>query len=125
MTSHNHKFNNFRVDYKIWLDNSKDEGILGKGKIELLKQIDKTGSMMAAANKLKISYRKAWGDIKNAELLLGVQLIKRKRGGTAGGNSSLTKDAAKIIKAWNKLHTKVDNAIEDIIIEFKKFIKEK
>lgn len=119
------KLNNFRVEYKIWLDDATGEGILGEGKIALLKQIEKTNSLVAAANELKVSYRKAWGDIKNAEKLLGIQLIDRKRGGDCGGTSTLTDDAKKIVEAWDKLHEKVDLAVEDIIVEFKKFIKNK
>lgn len=120
-----HKFNNFRVDYKIWLDNDRGIGILGEGKIDLLKEIKNTGSLVAAANSLNISYRKAWGDIRNAENLLGVKLIDRKRGGECGGTSTLTVDAQRIIEAWEKLHSKFDRAIEESIIDFKRFIKSK
>ncbi|MBI5538955.1 MAG: LysR family transcriptional regulator [Bacteroidia bacterium] len=120
-----HKLNNFRVEYKIWLDDATGEGILGEGKIALLKHIEKTNSLVAAASELKVSYRKAWGDIKNAESLLGIQLIDRKRGGDCGGTSTLTDEAKKIVEAWDKLHQKVDIAVEDIIVEFKKFIKNK
>lgn len=125
MNSISHKFNKFRVNYKIWLDNSDGNGILGEGKIELLKQIDKTNSLSAAASMLKISYRKAWGDIKNAELMLGIKLIIRKRGGESGGTSVLTNDSKKIIKAWDNLHKKIDLNAANLIVEFKKFIKEK
>lgn len=120
-----HKFNNFKVDYKIWLDNDQNVGILGEGKIELLKEIHKSNSLVAAANALNISYRKAWGDIKNAEKLLEVQLIDRKRGGECGGTSTLTSDAVRIIEAWDKLHAKFDKAIEESIVDFKRFIKAK
>lgn len=118
-----HRFNNFRVDYKIWLDTDKGKGILGEGKIELLRQINKTGSLASASAGLKISYRKAWEDIKNAEALLGVQLVIRKRGGGKGGTSELTEDAIRIISAWDKLHTNIDVSVKDIIKDFKKFIK--
>jgi len=125
MNTPKHKFSNFRVGYKIWLNNEEGVGILGEGIIELLRQIEKTGSLVAASNIQEVSYRKAWGDIKNAEALLGVQLIDRKRGGECGGTSTLTLDAKRIIEAWDKLHSKFDQSIEDMIIEFKKFIKSK
>jgi molybdate transport system regulatory protein len=118
-----HKFNNFKVDYKIWLDSDQGIGILGEGKIQLLKEIGNSGSLVAAANSLNISYRKAWGDIRNAEQRLGVKLIDRKRGGECGGTSTLTEDANRIIEAWNKLHSKFDAAIEESIVDFKRFIK--
>ena len=34
-------------------------------------------------------------------------------------------EAKKIVEAWDNLHKKVDIAVEDIIVEFKKFIKNK
>ncbi len=123
MNNNIHKYNKFRVNYKIWLDNIDGTGILGEGKVELLKQIDKTKSLSAAANILKISYRKAWGDIKNAEQMLGINLIIRKRGGEFGGASELTEDCVKIIEAWDNLHKKIDLNTESLIVEFKKFIK--
>ncbi|NCO55925.1 MAG: ModE family transcriptional regulator [Bacteroidetes bacterium CG02_land_8_20_14_3_00_31_25] len=125
MNSISHKFNKFRVNYKIWLEGSDGNGILGEGKIVLLKQIAQNKSLSAASKVLNISYRKAWGDIKNAEFILGVKLIFRKRGGKCGGTSTLTDDAKKIIKAWNELHEKIDLNTESLIVEFKKFIKEK
>ena len=113
------------MDYKIWLDNDQNMGILGEGKIQLLKEVHKSNSLVAAANTLNISYRKAWGDVKNAEKLLEVQLIDRKRGGECGGTSTLTEDAKRIIEAWDNLHTKFDKAIEESIVDFKRFIKSK
>jgi molybdate transport system regulatory protein len=125
METPKHKFSNFWVGYKIWLDNELGEGILGEGIIELLRQIDKTSSLVAASYGQEVSYRKAWGDIKKAEALLGVQLIDRKRGGEFGGTSTLTPDAIRIIEAWDKLHRKFDQSIEEMIVEFKRFIKNK
>lgn len=125
MLQSSHKFNKFRVNYKIWLNDSNGNGIIGEGKIKLLKQIAQRKSLSAAAIFLNISYRKAWGDIKNAENILGVKLIERRRGGENGGASALTAEAKKIIEAWEKLHKKIDANTESLIIEFKKFIKEK
>jgi molybdate transport system regulatory protein len=125
METPKHKFSNFWVGYKIWLDNEQGEGILGEGIIELLRQIDKTSSLVAASNTQHVSYRKAWGDIKKAESMLSVQLIDRKRGGECGGTSTLTPDAIRIIEAWDKLHRKFDQSIEEMIVEFKRFIKNK
>ena len=74
---------------------------MGDGKIRLLKTINEQGSLKAATNLLKISYRKAWGDIKKAENILGFQLINKLRGGPDGGSSSLTEEGQRLIISYD------------------------
>jgi len=47
----------------------------------LLKSIEKHGSLISAAREMKISYRKAWGDLQKAETFLGFPLVEKQRGG--------------------------------------------
>ena len=91
------KFSNIHLNYKIWFSSEGGQNIMGDGKIKLLKAINEMGSLKAATNLLKISYRKAWGDIKKAEDILGFQLINKLRGGPAGGSSSLTEEGKRLI----------------------------
>lgn len=41
--------------------NIEEKGYLGKGRVELLKLIDKLRSILKAAKELRMSYRAAWG----------------------------------------------------------------
>ena len=66
------------------------------------------GSISKAAENLKISYRKAWGDLKKVEELLGIQVIDKIRGGQSGGSSSLTEQGINLIKAYDKFHNDFD-----------------
>lgn len=121
----NQKFSGIRIHYKIWMESCDKENILGDGKIELLKYIDATGSISAAAESLGISYRKAWGDIKKAEALLGFELLERQRGGESGGSSQLTPEAKHLVEAWEHLHNLFQATVTDIIKSFKRSIKGK
>jgi len=85
------------LNYKLWLSSVTGEGIIEEDKYKLLKLIDAKGSLKAASDELGISYRKAWGDMKKAESLLGYELIIRQRGGKSGGQSLLTEKAKKLI----------------------------
>jgi molybdate transport system regulatory protein len=72
---------------------------------------------------LNISYRKAWGDLKNAEEFLGYKLLEKQRGGKSGGTSVLTDKAHKLIEAYEALQQTFDEKIETAFQEFKKKIK--
>ncbi len=85
---------------KIWLSTPDAEIVFGSGKCRLLQAIDQLGSLSAAAESLNISYRKAWGDLKKAEQHIGKQLIIKNRGGSGGGQTSLTPEGAKLVKAY-------------------------
>ena len=95
------KFSNIQLNYKIWFSSEDGQNIMGDGKIRLLKTINEQGSLKAATNLLKISYRKAWGDIKKAENILGFQLINKLRGGPDGGSSSLTEEGQRLIISYD------------------------
>ena len=87
---------------KIWLASEAGEGLLGEGRYRLLRQVDECKSLQEAAKKLKISYRKAWGDIRTMEKRLGFELVDKKRGGKGGGESTLTEKAKKILAVYGQ-----------------------
>jgi len=107
------------LNYKLWLSSVTGEGIIEEDRYTLLQIIKEKGSLKAAADEMKISYRKAWGDLKKAESLLGYDLIIRQRGGKSGGQSHLSEKAIKLLEAYNVLHTRMDDAVEQAYEEFK------
>lgn len=92
---------------KLWLNTEEAHGALGDGKFRLLKTIEETGSLSAAADTLKISYRKAWGSLKKTEEYLGVKLIDKTRGGTGGGKTTLTSTGKKLLATYAKFNEKM------------------
>jgi molybdate transport system regulatory protein len=63
------------IKYKIWFE--KDGKIVfGHGREELFQAIDECHSLNAAAKKLNMSYRAAWGRLKASEERLGVKLVE-------------------------------------------------
>lgn len=107
------------LNYKLWLSSVTGEGIIEEDRYKLLQLIRDKGSLKAAAEEMKVSYRKAWGDLKKAEELLGYDLIIRQRGGKEGGQSILTSKAIKLLEAYKELHTSMDDAVEQAYQEFK------
>ena len=70
-------------------------------RVRLLEAIAKTGSISAAADKMGISYRRAWDKIHECEERLGVKLVETQTGGVDGGGSQLTTMATDYIERFN------------------------
>jgi len=102
------KFSNLKLNYKIWLENDKNQGVLGDGKWQLLKAIQETGSLKTAIEKLELSYRKTWNNLRQIEDLLGFPILETSRGGTEGGNTTLTLEGERIVKAFDHFHSEFD-----------------
>jgi len=117
------KFDNLRLNYKIWLESGEGTGILGDQKIVLLKAIDETGSLNEAMKKLNLSYRKTWDNLRKIETELGFPLIRPHRGGAEGGRTELTLEGRIIIRAFDRFHERYDQLIrqgfETILDELK------
>lgn len=106
------------IHYKLWLSSVSGEGIIGDGKIRLLLEIAEKGSLSAAAEALGLSYRKAWGDIRKAEQLLGYPLTEKHRGGKDGGSSILTPQALRLLEAYQALKGEFNRHMDDAFQKF-------
>jgi len=76
-----------RPAFKIWLETDKGY-VFGPGVYRLLKSIDEKGTLKEASQTLEMSYRYAWGLIREAEDRLGEPLIEASKGGRDGGGST-------------------------------------
>ncbi len=112
------KYYDVFLKYRLWLCNQKGDGILGDGRLALLKEIDTTSSLKSAADNLKISYRKAWGNIRKAEELLGFKLVDKQRGGKDGGNSQLSPEGRQLLEAYDEFIEDFDKSINKITRKF-------
>lgn len=68
-------------------------------RIEVLRQIQLTGSISQAAREVGISYKAAWQAVETLTNLAGVPLVARSVGGTGGGGATLTPDALLLLEA--------------------------
>lgn len=93
----------YSIKGHLSLANSKGH-LMGPGKKELLEKIRDTGSIKAAANEMKISYRHAWEMIKKMNSISDTPLVIKNTGGSAGGGSILTKEAEELIASYIKLN---------------------
>ena len=79
-----------------------DNGIkfFGEGPCRLLRAVEKTGSLRAAAMEMEMAYSKANKLLKQAEQALGYPLTARSTGGRDGGGSVLTPEGRKLLEQY-------------------------
>src|SRR4030095_16700280 len=70
--------------------NLDPEGRIGPGKIELLEQIAAFGSISAAARRMGMSYKRAWGLVEGMKRIFGKPVVAAQTGGRKGGGAQLT-----------------------------------
>ena len=83
-----------RVATKLMLLNENDEKFFGEGPCRLLRAVEETGSLRAAAISMGMAYTKALKILKTAEESLGFSLTTRSIGGRRGGGSILTPEGS-------------------------------
>jgi molybdate transport system regulatory protein len=101
-----------QVRSKVWLE-VFGRPVLGPGRRELLRAVDEQGSISAAARLLKMSYRKAWGQIKAMESDFGLGLVALKTGGPGGGGAQLTSDARDLLAKYDLLTEGVEDQVNN------------
>lgn len=112
------KYYDIFLNYQVWLERKNHNGHLNDDLIDLLRSIDRKGSLKAAAEERDLSYRKAWGDIRDAEEFLQLKLVKTVRGGKDGGLTQLTELGQELVTSFKELHHEFDKAIYRIIRNF-------
>lgn len=101
----------------IFLDD-KNEKFFGEGPARLLRGIEETGSLRAAAMSMGMAYTKALKLIGNAEKALGFPLICRATGGKAGGGSTLTEEGKEWLQRYEAYRDACKQANRRLYLEF-------
>ena len=97
------------IKHKIWLENN-GRVIFGPGRDDLLKAIDEYHSLNAAAKKLKMSYRAAWGRIKASEERLGMKLVEMD---SVKHGMHLTHEAKKLINCFDQIEQDIAGLLHE------------
>lgn len=77
--------------------------VLGEGREELLEWVDEKGSISKAAKEMDMSYRHAWGIIKEIEQAADEDIVKSQRGGSEGRGSVLTPAGKRLLQDYREL----------------------
>lgn len=92
-----------RLSIRIDLGNGER---IGPGKIALLKAIEKTGSISAAAKALGMSYPRAWKLTQNLNASFKKTIVDIFQGGPSRGGSKLTPAGLELIILYDQITIK-------------------
>ncbi len=101
---------NVEVRSKVWLE-ERGSPLMGAGRAELLRAVERTGSINAAAKHLGMDYRRAWGLIDSMEKRLHFKLVIRRRGGSKRG-TSLTDEGFRLLKLYEALASRAQHSVD-------------
>ncbi len=101
-----------------------DEVLISEEGFRLLETLEKDTSIVAASKDLGISYRKAWGLIRDMEYNLGFRLVGKKRGGNAGGRTTFTEEGKNLIDAYRTLRSGLETSDRELVRTFFRKINE-
>jgi molybdate transport system regulatory protein len=91
-----------RVDGRFWLD-IEGKSFAGTGRIALLEQIEKTGSISGAARATGMSYKATWDAVDAMNNLAPVPILSRRAGGAGGGGTALTDYGRSVVHHFRRV----------------------
>ena len=91
---------------------SDDQIALGPGKVDLLEEIDRSGSISKAARGLGLSYRRAWTLVDTMNKSFKSYLVKGCAGGKKGGGAYLTPLGKKMAETYRIMEAKAGRAMQ-------------
>ncbi|HHO75584.1 MAG TPA: LysR family transcriptional regulator [Deltaproteobacteria bacterium] len=94
--------------YKIWIEKDGNN-VFGMGIYNLLSLVEETGSLHKAAQTLKMSYRAAWGKVRDYEDRLGSSLLEKGRHGRTGAN--LTPEGRLMLEHFRHIMEEMDRLV--------------
>lgn len=101
----------YTVKARLWIEETNGP-FLGIGKIWLLENIQKTGSITNAAKEMKMAYRQAWQLVEEMNQRAENPLVEKLLGGKGGGGARLTEAGEKAIQTFKEIEKRIKNFAE-------------
>jgi len=84
---------------------------MGPGKADLLRAIDETGSISAAARQMEMSYRRAWLLVDTMNQAFKSPVVVTLTGGRAGGGAAVTEFGKEVLQRYSALEEKASASV--------------
>ena len=99
------------------------ESRIGPGKIQLLENIQKFGSISAAGRAMDMSYKRAWDLVDEINRVCRQAAVERQTGGKNGGGAMLTPFGAALVARYRKIERDAARAARKELMALKTDIK--
>jgi len=97
---------------RVWVERGGRK-VLGKGRVELLDLIGRHHSIMAAAKRMNMSYRRAWTLVRDMNDAAGEPLVELSTGGLGGGGATLTFRGKEAVADYHRIVERLARAAAD------------
>lgn len=101
----------YKIEVRLWIEETEGP-FLGIGKIWLLENIRKTGSITNAAKEMKMAYRQAWQLVKEMNQRAENPLVEKLLGGKGGGGARLTEAGERAIAVFYEVEKRIKDFTE-------------
>jgi len=101
---------------KLWVERD-GRVVMSDYRLRLLELVRETGSLAQAAATMKLSYRRAWGKVKEIEENLGYELVESAVGGAGGGKTELTPAGCELVEAYRRFKERMGEVLERVYAE--------
>ena len=96
---------------KLWLEQD-GRIVMSDYRLRLLQLVAETGSLADAAERMDLSYRRAWGKVKELERNLGIPLLHSVPGGPGGGHSEITPEGLDLLRRYAQFQRRAAEAVQ-------------
>ncbi|VVE35973.1 winged helix-turn-helix domain-containing protein [Pandoraea soli] len=100
-----------------------DTPVFGPGRLTLLRAIEATGSISAAARRMGMSYRRAWLLVEAMNHEFREPLVTRHIGGVAGGGAQLTPFAQNLAAHYDTLINEIRLLLDAHVPTFDAYLR--
>ena len=97
--------------FNVWIE-AEGGVVLSPWRARLLAAIETSGSISAAADEMKVPYRRAWEKLKEMETNFGRPLVETEVGGVHGGGARLTPLARDLMEKFQRFEAGLDEEIQ-------------
>jgi molybdate transport system regulatory protein len=91
-----------KAKLKVWVV-FDDKVKFGQGRAAFLRLVDELGSIKQAVERFEMSYRNAWGYLRELERAAGFRLLERQPGGGRAAGARLTAEGRKFLDRYERL----------------------
>lgn len=94
---------------------------IGPGKVAVLEEIARSGSISAAGRALRMSYRRTWELVEDLNTGLGTPVVETAAGGSGGGGTVLTPAGKAIIERYRAIEVDTAAAARKHLLALNRF----
>jgi molybdate transport system regulatory protein len=91
---------------------------MGPGKAELLRAIEETGSISAAARTLGMSYRRAWLLVDTMNQCFKLPVVETLTGGQKGGGARVSALGHEVLRRYLEMEAKAAASVQKELAQF-------